>query len=216
MKEKIFALTFLVAALAATPVRAQDDFEADELSNAKLENEFEYTQADELMAQKIQAEEETKNLRADVKSEKNKLATVRHSNDRIRRQIESKMIALRSEQANLNEVKKQYQKESNQFDQQSSKLNGLKTKISSIREQKSQMRDMLAETKNKIREVKKEIRSLEREKKQSLAAISKWKAEHKRLERKKARHLGQAKKLSREVSQLQRKERRAKDLALNR
>src|SRR5690242_8800554 len=107
MNEKIIALTFLLAALAAGPARAEesvpeDDFlTAEELNNSQLESEMEYNQSDELTAQKIEAENTNTSLKKDIQNEKNKFAALKRNNERIKNQIQVKMVTLRGEQKKL-------------------------------------------------------------------------------------------------------------------
>lgn len=227
MKERIFALMFFMAALAASPVRADDvvkndiptdvpeEFQVEELNNAQLDAEMEYNQADELTAQKIEADVQTKTLRKDIQSEKNKLSSLQKANNRKKDQIQDKLVALRTEQQKLAAVQKDTSKESAVLDRQSNKLNELKAHVDSVREKKSQTREKLTQTKSQLRDIEKEIRSLERESKSSKMQIAKWNAEYKRLAAQKAKRVAHARKVSKEASKHRHQAERAKGLALN-
>jgi chromosome segregation ATPase len=226
MKERIFALMFFMAALASTPVRADDsktdvptdvpeEFQVEELNNAKLDAEMEYNQEDELTAQKIEADVQTKTLRKDIQSEKVKLVSLKKANNRKKDQIQDKLVALRTEQQKLAEVQKDTSKESATLDKQANKLNELKAHVDSVREKKSQTREKLSQTKSQLRDIEKEIRSLERESKSSKMQIAKWNSEYKRLATKKAKRVAHARKVSKEASKHRQQAERAKGLALN-
>ncbi len=225
MKERIFALMFFMAALASAPVRADDvnnvptdvpdEFQVEELNNAQLDTELEYNHADELTAQKIEADVQTKTVRKDLQSEKTKLASLKNANTRKKDQIQDKLVTLRTEQKKLADVQKDTTKESVTLDKQANKLNDLKAQVDSVREKKSQTREKLSQTKVQLRDIEKEIRNLERESKSSKMQIAKWKAEYKRLATKKAKRIAHARKVSKEASKHRQQAERAKGLALN-
>ncbi len=226
MIERIVALLFVLGILAGPPTRADDmkndiptevpeEFQVEELNNAQLDTEMEYNQADELTAQKIEADVQNKTVRKDIQSEKNKLTSLKKSNERKKDQIQDKLVSLRTEQMKLADVQKDVSKESSTLDKQSNKLNALKAQVDSVREKKSQTREKLSQTKTQLRDIEKEIRSLERESKSSKAQIAKWNAEYKRLAAKKAKRLAHARKVSKEATKHRHQAERAKGLALN-